>query len=55
MAGLPCITMNFPEYSRLNKQWEVAILLDHADLECVRNAIQHLITNKIMSICTWNA
>lgn len=46
MAGLPCITMNFPEYSRLNKQWEVAILLDHADLECVRNAIQHLITNK---------
>ena len=28
MAGLPSITMNFPEYRLINNRWEVSILLD---------------------------
>jgi glycosyltransferase involved in cell wall biosynthesis len=41
-AGLPQITMNFPEYRHINDQYEVALLIDEAQPETLRNAIRKL-------------
>ncbi|MFN4079282.1 MAG: glycosyltransferase [Saprospiraceae bacterium] len=42
-AGTPVLTMNFPEYAALNRQHEVAILLDRLDPEAVSQAIRGLL------------
>ncbi|MCC6459391.1 MAG: glycosyltransferase [Saprospiraceae bacterium] len=42
-AGVPVLTMNFPEYRRCNEQFEVALLLDHLSAETFRAAVQHLL------------
>lgn len=42
-AGTPVLTMNFPEYAALNRQHEVAILLDRLDPESVSQAIRSLL------------
>jgi len=42
-AGIPQIGMNFEGYRRYNQAFEVAILLDNADVESVATAIQRLL------------
>lgn len=44
--GIPQITMDFPEYKRINNQFEVAILLKELSVENVANAINQLLNDK---------
>jgi glycosyltransferase involved in cell wall biosynthesis len=44
-AGLPQVTMNYPEYIRINKLFEVAVLLDVLDPEKIAEAINNLLNN----------
>jgi len=44
-AQVPQITMNFPEYKRLNDYAEVAILLDDLKVETIANALNELLNN----------
>jgi len=38
--------MNFPEYKRINDQFEIAILIDNLDKNEITNAINTLLTDK---------
>jgi glycosyltransferase involved in cell wall biosynthesis len=42
-AGVPMLTMNFPEYRALNQTFEVAILLDHLTPSAVADAVLRLL------------
>jgi glycosyltransferase involved in cell wall biosynthesis len=44
-AELPQITMNFPEYKRVNEEYEIAILIDNICPEAITNSILTLIHN----------
>jgi len=44
-AGIPQITMNFPEYKRINDEIEVAILIDNVETETIAEAINSLLYN----------
>ncbi len=44
-AQVPQITMNFPEYKRINDYAEVAILLDDLKVETIANALNELLNN----------
>lgn len=45
-AGIPIITMNFPEYRALNDAREVGILLDEPSPEAIANAVNSLLNNR---------
>ena len=45
-AGVPVLTMNFPEHRALNAEYEVAVLLDELTPQVVANAILNLLNNK---------
>ena len=45
-AGIPQITMNYPEYKKINDQFKIAELIDDLDPQTIANAINRLITNK---------
>ena len=45
-AGVPVLTMNFPEYRALNAQHEVALLLDELTPESVAGAVRKLQADK---------
>jgi len=42
-AGVPQITMNFPEYARVNAEHEVAVLIDDLSTATIRGAIERLL------------
>lgn len=42
-AAVPVITMNFPEYAALNKEYEVALLLDNLSADAIVKAIHRLL------------
>ena len=44
-AGVPVLTMNFPEYRAMNAQYEVAVLLDNLAPGTIEGAIKHLLEN----------
>jgi glycosyltransferase involved in cell wall biosynthesis len=44
--GIPQLTMNFPEYKKINNEFEVALLLDELSVSTVSNAINELFSNK---------
>ena len=44
-AAVPQITMNFPEYQKINRQYEVAILIDDLKPEAVAGTINELLNN----------
>jgi glycosyltransferase involved in cell wall biosynthesis len=44
-AGIPQVTMNFPEYKRINDQFEVAILIDDLNPDSISKAINELLMN----------
>ncbi len=45
-AGVPVITMDFPEYRALQSEWQVAVLLPELDAGQLANEINKLLTNK---------
>ena len=45
-AGIPQVTMNYPEYKKINDQFKVAELIDDLEPETIAKAINRLITNK---------
>ncbi len=45
-AGIPVITMKFPEYEKLNQEYEVALLIDDLKKSTIKNAVQKLYYNK---------
>lgn len=47
-AGIPQITMNFPEYQLFNQQYEVAVLIDDIDTKRIANAINNLLANDVL-------
>jgi glycosyltransferase involved in cell wall biosynthesis len=44
-ALVPQITMNYPEYKKINDQYEVAVLIDNLDPGTIANTINELLTN----------
>src|ERR1043165_7695645 len=45
-AGVPQITMNFPEYKKMNTEFEVAVLIDDLKTETLLSAIRKLMEEK---------
>jgi glycosyltransferase involved in cell wall biosynthesis len=45
-AGIPQVTMNYPEYKKINDQFKIAELIDDLEPETIAKAINMLITNK---------
>jgi glycosyltransferase involved in cell wall biosynthesis len=44
-AGIPQVTMNYPEYKKINDQFKIAELIDDLDPKNIAKAINRLITN----------
>jgi glycosyltransferase involved in cell wall biosynthesis len=47
-AGLPQVTMNFPEYIKVNKQYEVALLINNLQTETIAGALNNLLTDDVL-------
>jgi glycosyltransferase involved in cell wall biosynthesis len=47
-AGLPQIAMNFPEYQKINKQFEVAILIDELIPKRISEIINNLLSDNVL-------
>ncbi|MFI5134510.1 MAG: glycosyltransferase [Chitinophagales bacterium] len=45
-AGVPQITMNFPEYKNMNAEFEVALLIDDLKTETIVSAVNRLLQQK---------
>jgi glycosyltransferase involved in cell wall biosynthesis len=46
-AGVPSIHLNFPEYRRLNAQWECFVLLPELSAQALAGAIRHLLEDPV--------
>ncbi len=44
--NIPQVTMNFPEYKKINDVFEVAVLIDNLQVNTIENAIRLLLTNE---------
>lgn len=44
-AGIPQVTMNYPEYRKLNDQYNVALLIDDLSPKTIADAINSLLSN----------
>lgn len=47
-AGLPQVTMNLPEYAKINKQFGVAVLIDDLSPQTIANALNNLLTDDVL-------
>jgi glycosyltransferase involved in cell wall biosynthesis len=47
-AALPQVTMDYPEYRRINQQFEVAVLIDELIPEKIAETINNLLTNETL-------
>lgn len=47
-AGLPQLTMNYPEYSKLNKIYDVAVLIDNLQPSEIAHKLNNLLGNAVM-------
>lgn len=47
-AGIPQVTMNFPEYRRLNELFAVSLLIDEITPENIANALNSLLKDKTL-------
>ena len=47
-AGIPQVTMNFPEYKTINEKYKVAILIDDTSPEVISNAVNKLLLNDVL-------
>ncbi len=46
--GLPQVTMNFPEYKKVNDEFEVAVLIDDLEIKTIAGAINNLLNNEAL-------
>ncbi len=46
--AIPQLTMNFPEYKKINDQYEIAILIDELSAEIIADALNILLNNKTL-------
>ena len=44
-SGLPQVTMNFPEYTKINNEFEIAVLIDDLQQDTITGAINSLLKN----------
>lgn len=47
-ADLPQITMNYPEYQKINNQFEVAVLIDELNPELITKTINNLLSDDVL-------
>lgn len=47
-AGLPQVTMNYPEYQRINNRWEVAVLIGSLEPQLIAAAINNLLNDVVL-------
>ncbi|HEY9364105.1 MAG TPA: glycosyltransferase [Chitinophagaceae bacterium] len=47
-AGLPQVSMNYPEYKKINDKYKVAILIDGLSTKTIAGAINNLLTNSVL-------
>jgi glycosyltransferase involved in cell wall biosynthesis len=47
-AGLPQVTMNYPEYKKINNKYNVAILIDDLNPETIARALNNLLSNDVI-------
>jgi len=47
-SGLPQIAMDYPEYIKINKQFEVAVLINDLAPKKIADAINNLLTNEVL-------
>ncbi|MGQ0739777.1 MAG: glycosyltransferase [Bacteroidota bacterium] len=47
-AGLPQITMNYPEYQKINSRFEIAVLIDGMEPERIAGAINNLLGDAVL-------
>lgn len=47
-AGLPQVTMNFPEYIKMNKQYEVALLINDIQPKTIACALNNLLSDDVL-------
>lgn len=47
-AGLPQVTMSYPEYGKINKQFEVAVLIDDLAPKRIADAINNLLADEVL-------
>jgi glycosyltransferase involved in cell wall biosynthesis len=47
-AGLPQVTMNYPEYEKMNRQYEVAVLIDSNEPKRIAEAINNLVNDDVL-------
>ncbi len=45
-AGLPQVAMNYPEFRRINEEYEIAYLIDDLQPETIAHAIRELIEDR---------
>ena len=47
-AGLPQVTMNYPEYQKINRQFEVAVLINDLAPERIAETINNLLSDAVL-------
>jgi glycosyltransferase involved in cell wall biosynthesis len=47
-SGLPQVTMNYPEYQKTNRQYEVAVLIDDLSPQKIAEALNNLLNNDVL-------
>lgn len=47
-SGIPQLTMDYPEYKRVNELYEVAVLIDDLSEETIAAALNTLLTDKVL-------
>ena len=47
-AALPQVTMNFPEYKKINKRHEVAILIDDPNPKTIASALNNMLVDNVL-------
>lgn len=46
MAGIPQVCVNFPQYKKINDEFNIALMIDATDIQTISNAINKLLTDK---------
>lgn len=47
-AGVPQLTMKFPEYERINHQYQVALLIERPETEIIATELNNLLNNEVL-------
>ncbi|HMU47002.1 MAG TPA: glycosyltransferase [Chitinophagaceae bacterium] len=47
-AGLPQVTVGYPEYKKINDEWDIALLIEKPDAEIIAETVNHLLQNDVL-------